>query len=273
MLTYRDDGPWGSGKGSPLTVSEGDHNIYQLDSRVSELEENPPEAVSIASIDVTSNLLTITMTDSSTFGPFTLPTAQWSPKGEWAANTNYFRYDIVTNQGAVYLIRFTHTSDASFDPEADQGDGFLYARLMEAPSLPYDVSLFYDTASIPNDGRLILQHISVRDYYFSGDFAFSQAFLRVAPATVTLVFEIRKADKILETETLIGTLTFDPSFGATFDGGMYGVFAGIGSPVDDIQMSAGDRLNVYTSSSSPDDPDATAAGLSLTIYGLTGTLE
>jgi hypothetical protein len=66
---------WGSGKGSNLTPTEVDENFYDLDERVVDIELNPPLPVEISAITVVGASMTIHMADSSTFGPFTLPTA------------------------------------------------------------------------------------------------------------------------------------------------------------------------------------------------------
>lgn len=268
-IIFRTDGLWGTGKGSRLTKEEVDGNFYSVDQRLTSIEDSPPEAVSIASIDVTSSMMTITMTDSSQFGPFVLPTATWRATGAWVASRNYAAFDIVTNAGSVYLVLLTHTADTTFDPNADQGSGFLYSLMLAKPSQPYDIFMSYN-ASIPVSGVLLAQAVSVLSFTIPGDFLLSKAFLRVAPSTSTIVLEVRKADQTLLVETVIGTITFDPSFDVTFDGGMFGVFAGIGSPTDDIAMAAGDRLNVYSTFLSPDDPDPVATGLSMTFACLTG---
>ena len=41
-LIYRNAGAWGPGKGARLTSLEADGNVYDLDSRVLNLELNPP---------------------------------------------------------------------------------------------------------------------------------------------------------------------------------------------------------------------------------------
>ena len=46
-LIYRNAGPWGPGKGARLTSLEADGNVYDLDSRLRNVELNPPAAVSI----------------------------------------------------------------------------------------------------------------------------------------------------------------------------------------------------------------------------------
>jgi hypothetical protein len=274
-MTFRTVGAWGSGKGADLVAAEVDENFWELMQRLTALETNAPAAVSIDTIEVNANQMTIHLTDGSTQGPFTLPTSEWHWTGAWRTNTVYFVNDLFSFDGAIYQVLVAHTSDAtSFDPNALSGSGYVYNLLLDRPTQPYDCSMFFNYA-IPVDGQLLLQHTAVRDFVIPGDFHLSKAFMRVAPTDQILIFEIRKVDNAFETETVIGTVTFDPADTAnqTFDGGQFGVVAGLGSPVDDVQFTAGDRLNVYSPAVSPDVQDSTAIGLSLTIAAETGTVS
>jgi hypothetical protein len=60
--------------------------------------------------------MTITLTDSSIQGPFTIPTAEMNFRGEWQASTLYNVNDIITHQNAVYQVLAQHTSATDFDP-------------------------------------------------------------------------------------------------------------------------------------------------------------
>ena len=92
-IIYRDDGDWGTGKGANLTPVEVDGNFWSIHERVTELETNPPAAISIAGFEVADNMLTIQMSDSSTFGPFPMPLVPLRWVGEWQASTTYFKND------------------------------------------------------------------------------------------------------------------------------------------------------------------------------------
>jgi hypothetical protein len=273
-MTFRGTGAWGAGKDGNLDPSEVDENFWEILLRLDALESSPPQAVSIDSFEVSADQMTIHLTDGSTQGPFTLPKATWHWTGAWRTNTVYFVNDLFSFNGAIYQVLVTHTSDSSeFDPNALSGSGFVYNLLLDGASQPYDLSMFFNYA-IPVLGELLLQHVAVRDVVIPGDFNQSKAFMRVAPTTQILIFEVRKVDNAFETESVIGTITFDPSDTAnqTFDGGQFGVFAGLGSPVDDIQLSPNDRLNVYAPTLSPDVPDDTAVGVAITIAAEVGTV-
>ena len=62
-LIFRNAGAWGAGKGARLTSLEADGNVYDLDSRLLGLENNPPAAVSIDHFTVSGNALTIYLTN------------------------------------------------------------------------------------------------------------------------------------------------------------------------------------------------------------------
>lgn len=127
-LTYR------SVKGSPLTSAEGDGNVHNLDDRVTDLETNPPEAVSIADVTASGDQLTFLMTDSTTRGPVTIDVSSFNPRGTWATNTLYSELDFFfAPDGQSYVVRFNHTSDPStFDPGANDGLGHDYYELFFA---------------------------------------------------------------------------------------------------------------------------------------------
>ena len=73
MTVYRTSGPWGTGKGAPLTSPEVDTNFYELVQRTGDLEENPATPNEIVSVTLVGTQLTFVMADGSTWGPFTIP--------------------------------------------------------------------------------------------------------------------------------------------------------------------------------------------------------
>lgn len=151
-IVYRDI------KGANLTPNEVDGNFHDLDDRVTDIEENPPEARGISEVTQTGDggSLNFIMTDSSTEGPFTLPTFGLRFRGEWEAETSYLINDIVTANSAVYLVLFNHTSELEFDPGANNGLGDdYYGLLLETPA-----------TTIPAGGGagFVLSKVSATDY-------------------------------------------------------------------------------------------------------------
>jgi hypothetical protein len=121
-------------KGSRLTIVEMDGNWTFLQGRIQSLEDDPPVARGIESIDQIGNSLIINYDDSTQDGPFPLGDIQLTFRDEWTISTNYLKYEIVTFNGSVYMINVAHTSSPTeFDPEATNGDVNLYNLLLEFP--------------------------------------------------------------------------------------------------------------------------------------------
>lgn len=140
-LTYRGDGAWGIGKGSNLTAPEFDGNTYTHFLAIQDLIDNPPEAVSIDDFLIVGSQLTITLTDATTRGPFTLPVARHRYRGAWAPATAYLDTDLVSVASlGFYFVLQDHTSAATFDEEASNSGGDFYRlfipNIAPAPWLP-----------------------------------------------------------------------------------------------------------------------------------------
>jgi hypothetical protein len=115
-LIFRTLGAWGPGKGANLTPSEVDTNFWELAQAIVDLTANPALPVGIASIAVSGTQMTITLTDGTVLGPFTLPVLTFRWRGEWQPFTSYAVLDVFTvlNTG-IYMVQIAHTTDAAFD--------------------------------------------------------------------------------------------------------------------------------------------------------------
>lgn len=114
-ITYRTTGDWGAGKGGNLTPGEVDVNFYDLVQQIAAFDTGPAPA-EIDTINVVGNQMTIILDDARTFGPFTLPTAAFRWRGNFAGSAAYQVNDLVTAPGlGVYLVLVAHTAGASFD--------------------------------------------------------------------------------------------------------------------------------------------------------------
>jgi len=116
----------GAGAGGKLTSLQVDDNFWALRVRIKDLEDNPPEAVSIETISVIGSQMQINMTDGSTQGPFDLPIAVFRAVGEWVNLMALLELDIVTVTGSgLYMVLIDHTTPAFpavFDPAAVDED-------------------------------------------------------------------------------------------------------------------------------------------------------
>jgi hypothetical protein len=194
-LNFRttDNSKWGAGNGSGtggnLTPDQADDNTWELHSRVTVLEDNPPTAISIESFTVIGSQMQVNMTDGSTQGPFDLPIATFNMTGDWVNSYPYKRLDIFTvPHDGLYFVEINHTSPdapAVFDPTADDGSGnLLYTKIFGDDSYIYDVGWFYPGLpglGIDDDGA-IAGHEFVRPVVFPATLDGSKATLRIAPA-------------------------------------------------------------------------------------------
>jgi hypothetical protein len=244
-IVYRTTGPWGPGSAGDLLPDVVDNNFFELDTRVTDLENNPPEPISIDSFIVTGTLLTIVMTNGTEHGPFVLPIAQWRWTGAWLAATQYFVGDIVENDGSLYFVRVQHVSGATFDPDLFTAEGQVYVLLIAKAAQPYDIGMFFND-EVRSGEDLLYIHAAVREFTIPVNFEGSKAFLAFATTAATITLPIYKNDGI------IGTITFAPGV-QTIGVGQFGTFSSIDT-VDPVEVVAGDRISI--AQPYEDDPDA-----------------
>lgn len=104
----------------PLTVEEFDANFTTLKAMIDYVTSHPVAGVSVSSITQAGSAgpLTFHMSDGSTRGPFSLPTASFRFRGDWAALTTYVSGDFFSVEDVgLYVVLKSHTSGAEFDPD------------------------------------------------------------------------------------------------------------------------------------------------------------
>jgi hypothetical protein len=139
-LTFRLPGPWGSGKGANLQPSEVDNNFWELAQAIVDLQSNPAQPVGITSISVSGTQMTITLTDGTVMGPFTLPVLTFRWRGEYEAGATYAELDVFTVSTGnpwiadtstvrygIFLVQVPIPAAPMFDPdlEIDGAPAFL----------------------------------------------------------------------------------------------------------------------------------------------------
>ncbi len=132
-IVYRTAGPWGGGSGADLAASVIDTNFWTLVQDIAAInaELSSGAVVSISTITVSGNQMTVVLTNSATLGPYTLPTAAWNPRGAWQPLTAYAVQDVVVGtDGNLYLVIFNHVSQATFSANANDGMGHNYYKLL-----------------------------------------------------------------------------------------------------------------------------------------------
>lgn len=124
--TFRtsDFGRWGPGKGSNLTQTEGDLNIWNLLAFITSVSDHlQSSVVSIDYFTVSGTQWTIHLTNGAVLGPYFLPIARRRGTGLWAALHDYLADDTFYINGSSYTVNVPHTSAATFDPDATDGSG------------------------------------------------------------------------------------------------------------------------------------------------------
>lgn len=129
-ITFRLAGPWGPGKGANLAPSEVDNNFWSVAQAIVDLQNDPAQPVGIENISVSGTQMTITLTDGTVMGPFTLPVLTFRWRGEWQPATAYAELDVftVTNVG-IFMVLLAHVSDTTFDPAYTVGGLAAYLQL------------------------------------------------------------------------------------------------------------------------------------------------
>lgn len=248
-IVYRTTGPWGAGEGANLSAAQVDGNFYDLDTRLTSVEENPPEAVSIDTIEVAGNLLTIRLTNLAVHGPFVLPAARFRWTGPWQAATQYQENDTFNHDLSVYVVLQDHTSAATFDPGRFDSVGFFYQELIAVPEVFMDIGFFYpgSPGALIAPDQPMFAYRMVRDCYLPTDLEASRAGFGQANLH-DLTFSIRKND------VEIGTWNADTGFSFTAD----------------VQFAAGDVLSVVGPLLQYDE---TALDLTMTLVAVRGLIE
>lgn len=256
-LVFRTTDPdkWGDGKGSVLTATEVDENFYTIMERVVDLEENPPSANNIATIQVIGSQLMIYLTDGAQFGPFTLPVAQFRMRDDYLGGVQYYEMDLISVPGqGLFLVRLDHISAPTFDPEATDGDGnALYLKMFGEDTYIYTFGFFFPgkPGTGMSSGDVMLATLLNEPVYLPADAVGSMAKLQVPPDAAVNYELYLNGDKV-----------GDMSFGI---GESDAVIALTGP----VQMVSGDVFYVQY----PDDGiDATAKNLIVTFKGYRGEL-
>lgn len=254
-LTFRttDLARWGIGKGAPLTKDEVDTNFWLVLQYVAQAMADVANPHQIASITVANNQMTIQLDDETSFGPYDLPEAAFRWTGAFVGGFSYKRFDILTASDGAYLVLRDHTSATTFDPNASDMTGALYA-LMFAYQNIFDVGFFFPGIvgqAVPA-GQPMFGFQFRRDAYLPANLPNSGASFITNPSALWSV-------DIEKNGVLIGTYTFDPNSSSAPEG--FFDFA------TDVQFNAGDVLTVFP----PASLDATAAGFALTFAAKKGT--
>lgn len=135
-MLYRTTGAWGAGKGSKLTKTEIDTNFYELDQRLTAVEDAVAAGTNpISYIASTGTSLFIHMTSGAVYGPIPLPIIMFEDTGKWSPSRSYLINDVFTVDGSgIYRVQIDHTSDTTFDPAYLVGGQPAYSLMIQVPN-------------------------------------------------------------------------------------------------------------------------------------------
>jgi len=262
-LLYKNDGPWGGGKGDPLTSVEADTNLWAIVQYVQDIEANLAVPVGIDEVVlVTPNSFIVRLTDERVMGPFTIPTARIRWRDQWANGQTYAVNDLIQVEGVgIYWVLQAHTTPAipaAFDPEAVGEDSQpLYQQMFgPSPVVRYDIP-FNILGPLPGgeDMRMGIYVVPGNlNFFLPDELANSVAYLGTA-CTEPVSIEIYKNDEV------IGSIDFDPEAEVDGSGGQFGTLS-MGARTD---FAPGDKLWLVE----PTIVDETAADLSVVFAAFT----
>lgn len=123
-LIFRNAGFFGgSGTTAPLTSLQADNNIYIL---AQQIIAKQTQGDSVVDVVQAGNSFYFLLSNHTYIGPVIIPTLSLNPRGVWLPFTNYAFNDLVTVGQKIYLVIYNHVSQATFDPNANDGMGHNY---------------------------------------------------------------------------------------------------------------------------------------------------
>lgn len=254
-MQYRNDGPWGLGKGSPLTTEEGDANMWEIEQRLAALESGSADAdpVGISNIEVVGTQMMIYLTNGDSYGPFTLPTAMLRFRGEAVNGLAVIKNDLLKVRGrGLFLVLQNHSVVLPFDPDrvTVPGGEAMYSKVFGEDTYIYDIGWFYPGKPGQGiaTGQNMLEHTVARAITIPIDWGKSVAKLDISAAS-NMVLPVKKNG------TQFGVITIAA-------GTKVGVFSWQGTPpTAPFPIAEKDTVQIGR----PVAVDATATGLTVTI--------
>lgn len=128
---FRNAGAWGAGLLRRLTSLEVDGNWWTAEQRFTALESGGLRGASVSNIAVSGSQVTFFLDDGTTFGPFNLPYAVFTPRGNYAAGASYAAMDLVFVPAyGLVLVLQAHTAPDVFNPDLTSSGGDVYQLVL-----------------------------------------------------------------------------------------------------------------------------------------------
>lgn len=132
-IIFRTDGAWGTGLGVNLAPDQVDGNFWDLQGRLTYIEDNPVEPIEPISITIAGSQFSMGLSNGETLGPITMtmPVPLW--RGAWMPSTLYHEMDYFTApDGGFGVVMVGHTSATTFDWAATSGGVPVYQTIVGA---------------------------------------------------------------------------------------------------------------------------------------------
>jgi hypothetical protein len=132
-IIFRTDGAWGTGLGVNLSPAQVDGNFWDLQGRLTYIEDNPVEPIEPISITIAGSQFSMGLSNGETLGPITMtmPVPLW--RGDWQPSTLYHEMDyFIGTDGGFGVVMVTHTSATTFDWAATSGGVPVYQVIVGA---------------------------------------------------------------------------------------------------------------------------------------------
>lgn len=156
-ITYVTTGAWGSGTGVPNPAATIDGNFWDLDERVTELEDNPVEPIAPLSATLIGTSLAFGWSNGTTHTvTFAMPVPQW--RGPWAAGASYGGLNFFTAPtGELGVVIYDHVADTVFDWAAEDGSsGELIYRNISGSATGALAGLSDVNLTSPTEGDVLM---------------------------------------------------------------------------------------------------------------------
>lgn len=168
---------WGAGLARKLTAAEVDRNFWDMLERIVDLEDLDL-GVGFATdtegpVRILGNILTFRFNDNSE-DSVTLPAVAYGSLETWAPLTVYAGFKLLRNSGITYVVNRAHTSAATFDPGATDGDGNdLYTEIFDPALAIEDLTDVSFGTGGPADGDFLRYDGTTGDWVNAGSLTFA----------------------------------------------------------------------------------------------------
>jgi len=283
IFSTTDPSRWGDGKNPPgptlLTDFEVDRNFWAVLQAIIDLQNNPTQPAEIIDVTTIGDQMTITLDaidPESSEGDLiqfvvTLPRVPVRFRGPWAPETAYLAGDFFTAVDGLYLTTVNHTSSlAPFNPDDGNMVGPFATLVMPYQNL-YEIAFF--SPGTPGtgivEGEAIFSHRTSQNWYLLAGAPGSVGGLEFA-ATDPIIYPVYK-NRVQIGNFIVGRSSeseynFGPDSELVSDE-EYSQ-AGVFDIAADVQFTPSERLRVLK----PADDDLTARDLTITFWGIKGTL-